>query len=138
MSAKDDIEELKKQLKDVISKLENLEVRIVEPEKEQAQQAPAYSKRDESRGDESTGVRPETLNEDGLCAGDIVRLRWDRHPKMFKAKMKHWKKTKLEGNEVVLSRVTPKCVWYKMESGAETRKSNHNVVLVKPVYLAYK
>jgi len=78
---------------------------------------------------EEPGVRPPTINEEGFCPGDRVKIRWDRTGNIFASRKKKWKKSDMEGEVVTLSRVTKKCIWYKDDDGFEHRKANHNVIL---------
>jgi hypothetical protein len=76
------------------------------------------------------GVRSRTINEEGFCPGDRVKIRWDRTGNIFASRKKKWKKTDVEGEVVTISRVTKKCIWYETD-GFEHRKANHNVILLE-------
>jgi len=73
-----------------------------------------------------------TVNEDGFCVGDIVRIEWDRSLSWSRPK-RRWKKSRVEGLEATVHRVT-KCYVFCYVEGVEgeMKKRNHNVTLLVP------
>jgi hypothetical protein len=79
-------------------------------------------------------VYVRTVNLDGFCPDDRVKVEWDRFFK-FGRSFKHMRRTESEGQLATVTRVTAKFVWIVMvnsPNGTPHQKANHNVSLQTP------